>query len=47
MIDFQMINVHTGRYVSKLREESNRNNPAGLPTQFNRRDGARDGFSYY
>jgi hypothetical protein len=46
MIDFQMIVVHTGRYVSKLREESDRNNPAGLPTQFNKRDGTHDKSSY-
>jgi len=55
VIDFQMINVHTGRYVGKSREEGDLIIGRGdttsydhqsLPTQFNESDGTDDGFSY-
>jgi len=52
MIDFQMINIHTGRYVMESREEAHRIiGPGGtaslhkyLLTQFNECDGTNDGF---
>jgi hypothetical protein len=55
VIDFQMINIHTGLYVRRPREEANliiglgnttSHDHQGLPTQFNKCDGTHDRFSY-
>jgi hypothetical protein len=55
VIDFQMINIHTGLYVRQSGEKANlviaRGNTTshdhqGLPTQCNKCDGTHDGFSY-
>ena len=52
VIDFQMINIHTGLYVRQPREEANliigrgnttSPNHQGLSTQFNKCDGTHDG----
>jgi hypothetical protein len=55
VVDFQMNNVHTGRYVRQSREKANlvigrgsttSHDHQGLSTHFNQGDGTRDGFSY-
>jgi hypothetical protein len=55
VLDFQMMNIHTGPYVRRAREvadliiglgNTSSHDHQGLPAQFNKSDGTHDGFSY-